>query len=140
MWSYSYSQEANTSPNKIWQLWVDVENWNRWDHSIRYSSINGRFAVGTKGTLRPQKGPKSSFTLTEVVSNSKFTDQMKLPFASIAFIHEIKPTAAGMHITHRIEIHGLLAPLFGATLGRQLKAELPTAVANLIELAEQENE
>jgi hypothetical protein len=140
MWSYEYSQETKASSQTIWKLWTDVENWNQWDEDVRQSSLNGHFQINTTGTLHPNKGPRSTFTLTEVETERKFTNLSKLPLASMSFIHIMQPVASGIRITHRIEIIGLLAPLFGAILGRQLKAGLPTAVAGLIAMAERQNE
>lgn len=46
--------ETSASPESIWQLWQDVKNWNTWDHGIEYSTIDGPFTEGSKGTLKPK--------------------------------------------------------------------------------------
>lgn len=140
MWFFEYSKETKASPSAVWQLWADVKNWKIWDKDVLESSLEGTVEIGTKGILKPTSGPKANFVLTEVEENRKFVNQMKLPLASIDFIHQMVKRSDSVVVIHRIEIKGLLAPLVGATLGQQLKAGVPSAVENLVRLAEKENE
>lgn len=136
MWSYDYTTETKAPSKAVWRLWADVSNWKRWDSELLWSRIDGPFAVGTSGVLKPKHGPQAKFVLSEVLPEKRFVDQTKVIGTTLTFIHELQPTPNGTKITHRIEITGLLAPVLGATLGRQLKAGLPSAVQNLAQLAE----
>lgn len=140
MWSYEYTSETKGSSEAVWRLWADVSNWKRWDSEVLWSKVDGPFAVGTSGVLKPKHGPQAKFVLTEVQEEKRFVDQTKIAGTTLTFIHELQPMPNGSKITHRIEITGLLAPVLGATLGRQLKAGLPTAVQNLAKLAESDEQ
>ncbi|MEG3694469.1 hypothetical protein V5098_15190 [Vibrio coralliirubri] len=41
------------SPQDIYSLYVDVENWNQWDKEVVYSRLLGSFEVGVKGVIKP---------------------------------------------------------------------------------------
>jgi uncharacterized protein YndB with AHSA1/START domain len=134
-WEISESIVSGASPQKIWQLWADVEHWRDWDQAIEWSRIDGEIAPGTKGELKPKQGPRSIFTIVEVEPERKFTDTTKLPGCNLAFIHEIEPSPAGTKITHRIRMEGITTPLFAQILGKKFLRELPVAVRNLDRLA-----
>jgi uncharacterized protein YndB with AHSA1/START domain len=136
MWSCEYTTETKASSKAVWRLWTDVSNWKRWDSEVLWSRLEGPFAVGTRGVLKPKHGPQAKFVLSEVQEELRFVDQTKVAGTTLTFIHELQPTPNGTKMTHRVEITGLLAPVLGATLGRQLKAGLPSAVQNLAQLAE----
>jgi hypothetical protein len=42
-----------SSPEKIFPLYEDVNNWSSWDPEIKESSLDGEFKVGTTGFLKP---------------------------------------------------------------------------------------
>lgn len=136
MWMTESSTVCSAPPAAVWALWSDVERWNVWDRDVVWSKIDGPFALGTKGSLKPAGGPRADFELTEVVSGVRFTDRTRLPLAAIDFVHEMDRVAGGTRITHRIVISRPLSPLFGLLLGRGFRKTLPQAVASLGRLAE----
>jgi len=136
MWSCDYATETKASSKAVWRLWADVSNWKRWDSEVLWSRLDGPFAVGTSGVLKPKHGPQAKFVLSEVEPEKRFVDKTKVLGTTVTFIHELQAMPNGTKIMHRVEITGLLAPVLGATVGRQLKAGLPSAVQNLAKLAE----
>ena len=82
--------------------------------------------------------PVIKFILTEVTKNKSFTTVSFLPLAKMSFYHNIeKHKGKQIKITHCVEITGILACIFSFLIGRTIKKGLPTALANLITLAEQ---
>lgn len=138
MWHTEVRIESKASREHIWQLWKDVEHWNRWDKSVEYSTIEGEFTAGTKGTLKPKGGPKTKFRITESIEERCFINVSKLPLCTIKFIHQIDNLGNRIAVTHRIEIRGPLSSFFSRIMGKNIKKELPIAVNNLIEIAENE--
>jgi Polyketide cyclase / dehydrase and lipid transport len=134
-WEISESIVSAASPQKIWQLWMDVERWRDWDEAIEWSRLDGALSPGTKGELKPKQGPKSNFTIAEIEPERKLTDTTKLPGCNLEFIHEIEPCPSGTKITHRIKMTGLTTPLFAQILGKNFTRELPIAIRNLDRLA-----
>ena len=43
----------------VWRLWSDVEGWRRWDEEVEWSRLDGPFEVGSRGVLKPKKGPNT---------------------------------------------------------------------------------
>lgn len=77
------------SPQDIYSLYTDVENWNQWDKEVKCSHLTGAFEVGTEGILKPSSGPKSKILVTDIVPNKSFTVTSKLPFCLLSFEHEL---------------------------------------------------
>ncbi len=98
-------------------------------------SLDGPFHEGTRGSLKPRTGPRTTFTITEVTPGRSFTDVSTLPFATLTFRHDISPSAEGTSFTHAISITGPLAWLFGPLIGRALAADVPDAMRALAVLA-----
>ena len=138
MWVARATAETTATPDAVWELWTDVERWKEWDRHVLWSRLDGPFAPGSKGEIKPAAGPKASFVLTEVVPERRFTDCLRLPFATLEYQHELTPVAEGWRITHRVQINGPLAFLFNRIIGRTIAAELPTAVRNLARLADRD--
>lgn len=136
MWKTEVIKSSVASKEQIWAVWTDVENWSVWDSGVESSSIFGAFKAGTLGELKAKNGPKSKFKIIECTENKSFTNRSKLPLCTLDFIHEITEDANSIIISHRIEIKGLLSPLFSLVIGKQQAKDLPYAVESLIKLAE----
>ena len=121
----------------IWQIWQDVNNWPTWDHGIESSSINGPFAVGTVGKLKPKGGPEVATKLTSVKSNESFVDEAKLFCARIIVSHFIVQYGDNILVTHQVEMKGPLAFFFAIVIGRNMKKNLPAEMLALIKKAEE---
>ena len=136
MWANEFSQETKASEAKIWQLWADVANWNKWDGSVEYSNLDGFFENGTSGTLKSVNGPKSKFCLKNVVVNKSFTSQSKLPLCKMDFIHELVNENNRLKIKHCIKIYGPFTFIFKNLIGKNVAKSLPIAVEKLKGMAE----
>jgi len=135
-WSFEHSATTSASPAKLWQCYVDPATWPEWDHELDWVRLNGPFATGTTGVLKPAGGPKTKFVVAEVTDESSFTDVSSLPLAKMTFTHRIEPTASGSMFTHAVTITGPLSAVFARLIGRKISAELPHAMQTLGELAE----
>ncbi|WP_437957082.1 SRPBCC family protein [Sorangium sp. So ce119] len=136
MWSIEESRIVNAAPEQVWSIWTNVDGWKVWDNEIEWSRLDGEFAVGSRGVLKPKGGPKSPFVLTEVSPGKNFSDVTKLPFAELHFIHKVEPHGGGSKVTHRIELRGALSGLFAKLMGKNFQRGLPSAVERLASLAE----
>ena len=140
MWSTDATAETTATPAEVWERYVQVGRWKDWDHGIEASELQGPFAVGTLGRLKPVGAPSSSFVLTRVEPQRAFADRTalphrRLPLATLAFEHELVATPGGTRITHRVQIAGPLARLFVPLIGRKIASELPKAVRTLASIA-----
>lgn len=123
---------TKASPDTIWNIWKDVENWKKWDHGIEFSHIEGPFDIGTKGTLKPKGGPVVPTVLTHVKPLNAFVAESRLFLARIIVSHDM----TGIHVTHQIEMKGPLAFLFAFLIGRKMKKNLPQEMLAMVKLAE----
>jgi hypothetical protein len=135
MWTKKVTIKTKASQEQIWNLWADVENWNKWDKEVEYSELNGKFEVGTFGMIKPTKGPKSKFELISVEKLKGFTSRSFLPLTKMDFIHIMEEKNGELYITHGVEIKGLLTFLFSKVIGEKLVNELPKSMENLSKMA-----
>ena len=116
---------------KVFALYADVGAWKTWDPDVKSSSIEGSFVSGALGTLQPTKGPKAKIFFKEVVPNSSFTVESKLPLCVIRFEHELSKVNGQTQAIHRVIFEGVLSPVFGRLIGRQIEKALPHTLEGL---------
>jgi hypothetical protein len=129
--------ETTATPEAIWKVWEDVENWNKWDHGIDFSTIEGPFRTGTKGKLKPKGGPLLSTLLTHVEPLRGFVDESKVFLARIIVSHHLERREEKTVVTHEIEMKGPFALLFAFLIGRTMKKNLPTEMLAMVKYASQ---
>src|SRR4051794_37673436 len=84
MWSYDHSQTTTASPEAIWPIITDVNNWPAWDKALEAVHLEGPVTVGAKGKLKPKTAPRQvSFVITDLKENSYFADNTKLPLGEL---------------------------------------------------------
>lgn len=127
---------VNAAPERLFSLYADVLNWNRWDPDTKVASIDGPFQTGTRGSLTPTKGNTVPMLLTSVVPNSSFTVEARIPLFRMVFEHELLPVNGITKVVHRVTFSGALAFLLGRIIGSQLNKGLPITLAKLKATAE----
>ncbi len=135
MWSEKRKIKTDASREEIWNIWIDVKNWNKWDDEIQYSELNSEFKKGGLGIIKPKKASKLIFTIISVNKLENFTIQTSLPLSKINFTHEIIEENDERFIVHGVEITGILSCIFSRLIGKKLIKELPTAMKKLSEMA-----
>lgn len=136
MWTFEHTETTSAAPAQLWSRYEDPTTWPEWDHEIAAVTVHGPMAVGTRGTLKPVKGPAMTFTFSEVIGEVGFTDVSRLPLARLTFSHLIEQTATGSRFSHRVSISGPLSPVFARVIGKRIAAGLPGAMRELARLAE----
>jgi hypothetical protein len=135
MWRNEHSTETAASTEAAWDIWTDVPGWPRF-LSMRWARLDGDFAVGAKGRIKPRAGPASNFTVAAVDPGRFYATKASMPGARLRFEHEIERTASGRtRLTERQTIDGALSRVYGWLLGRQMVAELPDSLEKLGRLA-----
>lgn len=136
MWMHQHTETTNATPSQLWACYAEPATWPEWDHETVSVTVRGPMVAGTRGVLKPVRGPATPFVFTEVTPGVSFTDVSRLPLARLTFAHSIEPTATGSRFTHRVTITGPLSPVFARIIGRTVAAGLPTAMRELARLAE----
>jgi len=133
---FSHTVETTASPATIWHIWTDVPNWKRWDDGLKSAELNGTFAPGTAGTLIPDKGPKSRFSLTEVVDGQSYTFKTNVPLGALYVKRYIGVRDGKTVFTHEAWFTGATKGIFGRSFGRNYRRILPAVMAKIKALAE----
>lgn len=133
---FSYSLETIASPAKIWQIWCDVPNWQQWDTGLKSAELLGAFVIGTKGKLTPDKGPKSSFIITELVDGMSYTFKTKLPLGALHVKRYLEEKEGKTYFTHEVWFTGPSKGIFGNALGKNYRRILPEVMTRIREIAE----
>ncbi len=136
MWYREVTIKTNATREQIWSLWVDVENWKKWDNEVEFSQLNGNFEKGTYGILKTYKSPKAKFQIVLAKELEEFTTRSFLPLTQMDFIHKINEKDGETYITHGVKISGLLTFLFSRIIGQKILKELPKTMENLSKIAE----
>ncbi len=130
-WTVEHTDYTSASPESIWALWSDVTSWPAWDDGVEHVNLEGPFATGTKGTLKPTGGPKVRFELVDVRPAEGFADVTTLPLSRMRFEHSAIREGEQTCVTHRVTISGLTTPLFSRVIGRGIAKGLPETVKTL---------
>ncbi|MCW5220077.1 hypothetical protein D5041_09925 [Verminephrobacter aporrectodeae subsp. tuberculatae] len=133
-WKHSETVEVQADASQIWAMWSAPETWPAWDVELEWVTLSGGFVEGAKGEMKPKKGPRISFELIQVRPHESFMDRARLPLTTLDFGHFYTPArgpADSARITHTVEFHGLLAPVFGFLIGRNIKQHLRPAMMEL---------
>jgi Polyketide cyclase / dehydrase and lipid transport len=127
-----------TAPGSIYSIYADVTHWPHWDPDTRAATLNGPFAVGSRGTLTPAKGNTVPMVVTFADRARGFTVESRIPLLlRMVFEHELKALGPSeTEVIHRVTLSGLLSWLIGPALKRQLDAGLPVTLARLKRMAE----
>ncbi len=127
-----------TPPGAIYAIYADVPNWPRWDPDTKAATLEGPFAVGTRGKLTPSKGNTVPMVLTFADPVRGFTVESRIPLLlRMVFEHElIARGPSETEVIHRVTLSGPLSWLIGPALKRQLDAGLPVTLARLKRMAE----
>ena len=134
-WTIEHTEYTSAPPEAVYRLWSDVSTWTSWDAGLERVAIDGPFAPGTRGTLKPAGGPKVRFELLEVRPGEGFADETKLPLCRMRFEHTATREGDRTRVTHRVGFTGAAAPLFVRVIGRGLARDLPDTVRSLARMA-----
>lgn len=134
MVKFTQSATGQTDIRKIWQLYVDTDSWSRWDKSVKAVRLAGPFAEGTQGVMEMQAGPSLPFRLSELVEGQSFTVTAALGPLTVSFGHLLQAEAAGLSVTHSVEVQGGEEAQMRA-LGQGIAAGLPDCLQNLLAMA-----
>jgi hypothetical protein len=127
---------VNASAESIFRIYQDVKNWHTWDPDTKQASLEGPFAVGSRGRLPPTKGNTVPMLVTKVEPGRCFTVESKIPLFRMVFEHELAQVSGSTEVVHRVTFSGLLSLLLGPMLSKQLNTGLPVTLSKLKALAE----
>jgi len=103
--------------------WADMATWPQWNSDTEWVRLDGPFATGSTGRLKPTGGPSVRFVLTAVVPDHEFVDTSLLVGARLVFRHSVAATdAGGCTVTVDVSLSGPLARVWNLLLGKGFRA------------------
>ncbi len=112
-WEEQRSAMCPASREQIWAVWSDAERWSEWNSGVRSATLDGPFAAGTKGRLKPASGPAGSIEIVELEPNVVWVTVTRLPGAQFRLEHRLDDGTDGqVRVTYRAQLGGRLAPLY----------------------------
>ncbi|MFD9431968.1 SRPBCC family protein [Streptomyces sp. NPDC060002] len=136
MWEYEHSIETSATPDAIWRLWADVENWGAWNAEIEKIEISGPFATGTHITMTPPGDDPIQLRIAEAAEGELFIDEARFGDLVLRTVHRIDRIDHGrIRVVYRMEITGPGADEVGPEIGPGITADWPDTMASLIKLA-----
>ncbi|NUO02848.1 MAG: SRPBCC family protein [Saprospiraceae bacterium] len=133
---FSHTETTTAPAARIWQVWTDVPNWKQWDKGLKEAILEGEFAIGAKGKIIPDKGPKSKFVVTELKPGESYTFKTRIPFGWLIIRRYLTHTAGITRFTHEVEFTGVLKKALGKNPGKRYRAMLPEVMRTIAALAE----
>ncbi|UUL76168.1 SRPBCC family protein [Pseudarthrobacter sp. Fe7] len=136
MWEYENSIETRATPESIWRLWSDVQNWGAWNGEIEKIELNGPFAAGTQILMTPPGDDPIPLVIAEAVENERFVDEACFGGLLLRTTHRIDPAGQDrIRVVYRMEITGDGADETGPQIGPCITADWPHTMAALVKMA-----
>ncbi|MFF1883411.1 SRPBCC family protein [Pseudarthrobacter sp. NPDC058196] len=136
MWEYEHSIETDATPEAVWRLWSDVENWGAWNGEIEKIEINGPFAEGAQILMTPPGDDPIPLVIAEAVENERFVDEARFGGLLLRTTHRIDPAGQDrIRVVYRMEITGDGADEAGPEIGPGITADWPETMAALVKMA-----
>ena len=86
---------SSASPSAFFARWADVATWPEWNSDTEWVRLDGPFATGSTGVLKPKGGPKVKFVIDSLLPGREFVDVSLLTGARLTFRHLITAGPGG---------------------------------------------
>jgi len=122
------------TPAAFFERWADMATWPQWNADTEWVRLDGPFATGSTGVLKPKGGPKTKFVI-EKLTDSEFVDVSRLLGARLTFHHSVSVAPQGTVVKVLVTLAGPLAGLWNLVLGKGIKESLQRDLDRLAEVA-----
>jgi hypothetical protein len=126
---------STATPDYFFARWADMATWPEWNSDTEWVRLDGPFATGATGVLKPKGGPKVPFVIGSV-TDSEFVDISRLFGATLTFAHAIRAEAGRTTVAVEISMAGPMAWFWRMVLGKGLRASVQRDLDSLVAAAE----
>ncbi|MGQ4389989.1 SRPBCC family protein [Streptomyces sp. SAS_270] len=128
------------APAAFFARWADMATWPEWNADTEWVRLDGPFATGSTGVLKPKGAPRTKFVIA-ALSDSEFTDVSLLLGARLTFHHLVGAApAGGSDVQVSVTLAGPLARVWNLILGKGIKETLQRDLESLRAVAEAASE
>ena len=136
MWIREHSKfYPDVSPEAIWEIWVDINNWPSWHGDLDYCKLDGDFKVGNHFMLKPKGAPAVKIMLTEINEMQNFTDCTKFFGAKMYDTHSMEVKDNGVLLSNKLVVTGLLKWLWIKLVAKHVADTVQDEMDSLVNLA-----
>ncbi|MFI2206066.1 hypothetical protein ACH47Z_35925 [Streptomyces sp. NPDC020192] len=127
---------SSVAPAAFFAHWADTAAWPEWSADTEWVRLDGPFAQGTTGVLKPKGGPKTKFVIT-VLTEREFTDVSQLPGAKLTFRHQVDVDETGATVVRvTASLTGPMTWMWNKILGKGIATTVPRDLNGLKAAAE----
>lgn len=131
------SARSTAEPAAFFARWADMATWPEWNTDTKWVRLDGPFATGTTGVLKPKGGPRVKFVIESLVPDREFVDVSLLPGARLTFRHAVESMPdAGCRVDVTVTMAGVLGRLWGLILGSGFRTNLQPDLDRLVAMVE----
>src|SRR4051794_27225793 len=138
MTTLSSARATSSAPTSaFFQRWADMATWTEWNADTEWVRLDGPFATGSTGVLKPKGGPKVKFVIEKLVPDQEFVDVSLLVGARLTFRHLVTRTPeGGSKVDVIVSMAGPLSWLWTRILGKGFQATAQPDLEALVRVAE----
>lgn len=129
---------STAAPEAFFARWADMRTWPQWDDAVVWTRLDGPFAAGATGVLKPRRGPKARFVIETLEPGAEFTDVSTLPGARLRIRHlTAVEQDRRTRVTVEVSIDGPLSGLWALVLRRSVTRSTLRGVRRLADVVEE---
>ncbi len=126
MWMRSHEATlSGVSASEVWNVWANVNGWNRWQKDLESARLDGEFESGSTFRFKPKGGPSVKITILEAVKNRGFIDLTKFPLARMYGSHQFTEEDGLLKMKTSMSMEGPLTFLWRKLVGQEIVNKLP---------------
>lgn len=133
----SHSIPIGAPRDLVFSVYRNVASWPQWDAEVAEVALPDGLQAGSRGWLRPRRGPSTKILVSDVVPEESFTVESQLPLCRMTFGHELRSVSDKTEATHWVRFDGPLAFLFRRLIGASIASSLPHTMNGLKSTCEQ---
>jgi hypothetical protein len=132
------AEAASTAPPAaFFARWADMATWPEWNLDTEWVRLDGPFAAGSRGVLKPKGAPRVKFVIDALVPDREFVDVSLLVGARLTFRHLVEPLAGGgCRVRVAVTMSGPLRWMWARILGKGFRTTLQPDLDRLVAAAE----
>jgi uncharacterized protein YndB with AHSA1/START domain len=111
------SIDVAASPDRVWEVLVDVERWPEWTDSVTSARPldEGALAVGSRVEVSQPRIPTGTYTVTALDPGRAFTWEQRQPGSTVSADHVCTGLPGG---GTRVELSVVMSGAVGSVVGR----------------------
>jgi uncharacterized membrane protein len=126
MTSVSVVIDIAATPERVWQVISDVEDWPRWTTSMSEVKRldDGPLRVGSRARVKQPGYPVLVWEVTELDEGTSYTWVTRTPGVVATAGHEVIATPDGSRLTLSVAWSGVFGGLTGALMGKRTRKSI----------------